>query len=87
MNACNQFDAVSGVVQRSGKHGGASWTEDVTKITEQLHEVKVFQKLPGRRHTSFVEVKQSLSSKLNMVNFNTWFESQLVELCLDGTIH
>ena len=82
MNACNQFDATSAVVQPSGKHGGASWAKDVTKITEQLQQVKAFQNVPGRKHASFPEVKQNLASKLNMEKFKTWFKAQLRELSL-----
>lgn len=79
---CNQFDSVSAVVQRSGKHGGASWTKDVTKIAEQLNKVKVFHQIPGRNHTLFPEVRKSLSSRFKIEKFRTWFNTQLVDLCL-----
>lgn len=82
MKVCNQFDSVSAVVQRSGKHGGASLAKDVSKVTEELNKVKVFEHVTGRMHTSFPQVKKSLGSKLNMDKFKTWFNAQLVDICM-----
>ena len=42
IKVCNQFDSISAVVQRSGKHGGASWTKDIKKITEKINQTKVY---------------------------------------------
>ena len=80
LRVCNQFDSVSAVIQRSGKHGGADWAKDIAKIMEQLHEVKVFEHIPGRMHASFPQVKKSLSSRFNVENFKTWFRAQLVDI-------
>ena len=82
MKVCNQFDTVSAVTQRSGKHGGASWQKDVAKIMEELNKMNVFKQIPGRMHASFPQVKKSLGSKFNMEKFKTWFSSQLVDMCM-----
>ena len=82
IKVCNQFDSISAVVQRSGKHGGASWTKDIKKITEQLNETKVYKETPGRMHPSFPELKKSLGSRFKMDKFKTWFDTQLIDLCL-----
>lgn len=80
MNVCSQFDAISDVIQGSGKHGGASWAQDVKKIAEQLKQAQVFQSLPGRQHPSFPKVKQNIASKMNMETFRKWFKSHSVNL-------
>ena len=82
MKVCNQFDSVSSVIQRSGKHGGASSAKDVSKIVEELQKEKVFEHIPGRVHASFPNVKKNLGSKLNMDKFKTWFNTQLVDICM-----
>lgn len=54
MKVCNQFDSVSSVIQRSGKHGSASSAKDVSKIVKELHKGKVFEHIPGRVHASWL---------------------------------
>ena len=82
MKVCSQFDSVSTVIHRSGKHGGASSSKDVSKVMEELNKVKVFKHIPGRMHASFPKVKKHLYSMLNLQKFKTWFNAQLLDICV-----
>ena len=80
MSVSDQFDDTSSVKNLSGKHAKASWDKDLERITEQIHGLHVFQRLPGQKHNSFPSVRGSIVSKMDKTKFQSWFKKQLKEL-------
>ena len=78
---CQQFDSVSSVQKRSGKHCCASW-KDVIKIATKLQEMQVFQEKASRKHDKFPSVTGSLISRLDLKGFEGWVKKWLTELSM-----
>lgn len=72
-NVCEQFDAVTGSHQASGKHIRASEASDIQKNCQQLLATKVFHKTANRCHVGFEKINgKSLTDRINAGKFNEW---------------
>ena len=79
---CQQFDTVSCVIKLSGKHSGASRNEDLKKIVEKLQAANVFQKVAGRKHSKFPNMRGSIVNRIDIDKFEAWMKKQLIELSM-----
>ena len=77
------FDKESGVLGRSTNHTAASFTKDLSAMTNELVSAHVFSNMPGRAHSSFAKYRDSITSPLNtrQEEFITWMRNHL--LCMD----
>ena len=68
----NNFDKSTHIKCPSGNHKEASTKDDVMHLVEQFKEAEVYNKIPGRFHTAFPNMKYNILDNLDMGKFKSW---------------
>ena len=72
-----QYDKVSKVVRPSGKHTPADLTVDIMTLMQQFKERRLFQHIPGRKHSAFPSMEENQLSSLDMYEFRDWLSRSM----------
>jgi hypothetical protein len=80
--ACN-FDGATNVLIRSKKHSVHSAREDELVIIGDLRNVRPFQHIDGRAHTSFPHHKPSVVANVDAAKFNEWLDQKSYEFATE----
>jgi L1 cell adhesion molecule like protein len=71
------YDKKTAVRKPSGRHTQKSTTDDVMIIVEQLQDANVYDRIPGRCHNAFPDMKNDMLDELDMSKFNGWVSKSL----------
>ena len=73
----HNFDGCTSVKRPSGRHTRLSTQEDIMLLVEHIKPSDVFNKIPGRAHTAFPDVKHNYLEQLDMCKLKEWISSSL----------
>lgn len=77
MKVCNSFDKSNKVPEESGKHSKRTVDLDMEKLLVGLKCGKVFDNLPGRKHTQFPNIQVNMTRKLTVQKLEKWMSDQV----------
>ena len=77
MKACEQFDSILSLRNRSGLHNMPDTSKDITSVVKQLQKSSVFCYKKGRFHTSFKSITCSLLSNLDKKELLKWMNAKI----------
>ena len=74
LEVCDNFDSATGVSKPSGKHSHASLEKDVNLMVTELQQSKVFEEIPGRKHSSFPNISRNPFATVDWNSLEEWFQ-------------
>lgn len=76
------FDKTSEVKRLSGQHTMMSTEEDVLTLVDHLIPAQVYSNIPGRAHSAFEEMPNSLLDTIDCDKLKTWISQSLKKFSL-----
>lgn len=76
------FDKTSEVKRLSGQHTMMSTEEDVLTLVDHLIPAQVYSHIPGRAHSAFEEMPNSLLDTIDCDKLKTWISQSLKKFSL-----
>ena len=76
----HSFDQSFGIHKPSGKHTRLSVQEDVKILVDQLLEVGLYDKKPGRKQNCFPEMKHNILDEIDSDKLKLWVSNSLKKI-------
>ena len=76
MKISQQFDKVNELKEESGCHRRHT-VGDMKKLLTELNTVKVFDHIPGRKHSNFKKMAINMTKKLSVQSLESWMQEQV----------
>jgi L1 cell adhesion molecule like protein len=77
MKISQQFDKVNDLKEESGRHRRRTVEGDMKKLLTELNAMKVFDHIPGRKHSNFKKMQVNMMRKLSVKSLESWMQQQL----------
>ena len=74
MKISQQFDKVNNLKEESGRHRRRTVEGDMKKLLMELNTVKVFDHIPGRKHSNFKKMQVNMMRKLKVESLESWMQ-------------
>ncbi len=77
LKVCNSFDKSNKVPEQSGRHSKRTVALDMEKLLVGLKSGKVFDHLPGRKHTQFPKIQVNMTRTMTVKKLEKWMSDQV----------
>ena len=78
MKVTQQFDSDNNIHEDIGHHPKRTVEMDMNKLLLELHTgSKVFEHMPGRKHTQFKTMQVNMTRKLSSADLKKWMLEQV----------
>ncbi len=77
MKISQQFDKANDLKEESGRHRRRTVEGDMKKLLTELNAGKVFDHIPGRKHSNFKKMQVNMTRKLSVKSLESWMQQQL----------
>lgn len=77
------YDADTLALRRSKKHGVISAFQDEVTMLQDLRGVRPFENIPGRAHSCFPNISESIVDKLDVEHYRQWINTRIIKFALE----